>query len=285
MPIITIARGSMWGGQAVAKGVSEALGCQCIGRETLTEEALRLALGAEGLPGKPDQEPWLWDRLASERATYLSALQAALASYAGSGSLVYHGNAGHLLLRGMPSILRVRIIAPLEVRIGVVREKSGISRDDAETYIKRVDEEWARWTRFIFGVEWRDPSLYDLVINLENFSIDGACCCVLDAAKRTEFTVTEEVKGRLQDLALAARVRLALAMNPASRDLDLEVRAEKGVVCLAGSMIEPGLPGQVFRQLKQMVETIVGEVPGVLVLHLGPDGGSAEPHGEAASST
>jgi cytidylate kinase len=284
MPIITIARGSMWGGQAVAERVSEALGCQCIGRETLTREALRSTLGSEGLTGKPDQEPWLWDRLASERTTYLSALQAALAHYAGSGTLVYHGHAGHLLLRGIPSILRVRIIAPLEVRIRIVTEKSGISRDDAEAYIKRVDEEWARWTRFIFGVEWRDPALYDLVINLENFTIDGACCCVLDAAKRPEFTVTEEVKGRLQDLALAARVKLALAMNPASRDLDMDVRAEKGVVYLGGSMIESGFPGELFRQLTQMVETIVGEVPGVLGLHLGT-GDAAEPPGETASST
>lgn len=285
MPIITIARGSMWGGQAVAERVSETLGCQCIGRETLTGEALRLTLGSEGLTGKPDQEPWLWDRLASERSTYLSALQAALASYAGSGSLVYHGHAGHLLLRGIPSILRVRIIAPLEVRIRVVTEKSGISRNEAEAYIKRVDEEWARWTKFIFGMEWRDPALYDLVINLENFTIDGACCCVLGTAKRPEFTVTEEIKGKLQDLALAARVKLALALDPASRDLDLDVRAEKGVVYLDGSMVESGFPGELFRQLTQMVETIVGRVPGVLALHLGADGGSAQPPGETASST
>jgi len=283
MPIITIARGSMWGGQAVAKGVSEALGCPCMGRETLTGEALRLTLGAEGAKGNPEQEPWAWDRLASERTTYLSALQATLASHAGSGNLVYHGHAGHLLLRGIPSVLRVRIIAPMEVRVRVVTEKSGISREDAEAYIKRVDEEWARWTKFIFGVEWRDPALYDLVINLENLTIDGACCCVLDAAKRPEFAVTEEVKGRLQDLALAARVNLALAMNPASRDLDLDVRAEKGVVYLGGSMIESGFPGELFRQLTQMVEAIVVEVPGVLALHMEEGGGHLEPLGETAS--
>jgi cytidylate kinase len=285
MPIITIARGSMWGGQAVAERVSETLACRCIGRETLTGEALRLALGAESTEGKPDHEPWPWDRLASERTTYLSALQAALASYAESGNLVYHGHAGHLLLRGIPSVLRVRIIAPMEVRVRVVTEKSGISRDDAEAYIKRVDEEWARWTKFIFGVEWRDPALYDLVINLENLTVDGACCCVLDAAKRPEFTVSEEVKGRLQDLALAAKVRLALAMNPASRDLDLDVRAEKGEVYLGGSMIESGFPGELLRQLTQMVESIVGEVPGVLALHLDAGGVNLGPIGEVASST
>jgi hypothetical protein len=56
------------------------------------------------------------------------------------------------------------------------------------------------------------------------------------------------------------------------------------VVYLGGSMIESGFPGELFRQLTQMVETIVGEVPGVLGLHLGT-GDAAEPPGETASST
>jgi len=54
-------------------------------------------------------------------ATYLALVQAALAEEVRSGEVVYHGHVGHLLLQGGGPVLRVRVIAPLESRIGVAQ--------------------------------------------------------------------------------------------------------------------------------------------------------------------
>jgi cytidylate kinase len=263
MPIITIARGSTWGGQAVATKVSHHLGIPCIGRETLVEAALHLDLAREGPSCKLEGGSGAYDRLAWERKTYLATVQAALADYAAGGDLVYHGHAGHLLLRDTPSILRVRIIAPLSMRIKAVVEREKITGEEARAFIWKVDEEWVRWTRFIYGVDWRDPSLYDLVINLEHVSVDMASKCVLEVSRQPEFQSTPKVRERLVDFALGCRVRLALALDPASRDLDLEVVAKKGVVKVSGKLPETSASQPPLRNPESALGEIVRKVHGV----------------------
>jgi cytidylate kinase len=262
MPIITIARGSTWGGQAVATKVALRLGIPCIGRETLVEAALHLDLAREGPSCKLEGGSGAYDRLAWERKTYLATIQAALAGYAMSGDLVYHGHAGHLLLRDTPSILRVRIIAPLAMRIKAVVEREKITAEEARAYIWKVDEEWVRWTRFIYGVDWRDPSLYDLVINLEHVSVDMASISILEVARQPEFESTPQVKEQLADLALGCRVKLALAVDPASKDLDLEVVASKGAVKVSGKCPEKATSKPSLRNLERSLGEIVRKVHG-----------------------
>ena len=263
MPIITIARGSLWGGQAVADMIAQELGCPCIGREALMGEALNLTSATGGPMEDPSQISALWDRLSWDRGTYLSALQAALASHAVSGNLVYHGLAGHLLLRHIPRILRVRIIAPLEARIEIVARKENVGREEAEAYIRKVDEEWRRWTRFVFDVDWHDPSLYDLVVNLEKLDVGGACATILEAVKRPEFEITDEIREQIQDLALASRVKLVLAMVPASMDMKLEVSAKRGEVMLKGQA-PADLPPYVIARAEGFLAAVVGQTQGVL---------------------
>lgn len=263
MPIITIARGSLWGGRAVAESIAQVLGCPCIGREALTGEALHLTSAHGCGADDPAEALGLWDRLAWNKGTYISAMQAALAGYAASGELVYHGLAGHLLLKEIPSILRVRIIAPQEMRIAAVVEKEKVSREEAAEYIGRVDEEWTRWIKFIFGVDWHDPSLYDMVINLEKLNVDGARAAIVESARMPEFAITEETREKIQDLALVSRVRLVLALVPVSIDLGLEVTASRGEVTLRGRIANPDLPPDVLHRTEGFLAAVVGQTQGV----------------------
>jgi hypothetical protein len=48
-----------------------------------------------------------------------------------SGRAIYHGLLGHLLLKGGMGVLRFRVIAPMEVRIQLARERLELSRSDA----------------------------------------------------------------------------------------------------------------------------------------------------------
>lgn len=239
MPIITISRGSMSGGKALAECVSSATGSPCVGREILVEAATKIGVPESILAAKLEKGPGLWDRLTLERRLYVVAMQAALAEHAAKGDLVYHGYAGHLLLRGVPAVLRVRLIAPLEMRVRNEVTREGISSEVAEDRIRRLDEGRVRWTRAIYGVDLLDPQLYDLVVNLEAMSIPSACSIVVEAAKRPEFLITDELKASLRDFALACRVKVALATHPASRGLDLDVKAAAGLVTIGGEVPQP----------------------------------------------
>jgi cytidylate kinase len=187
-----------------------------VGREVIVAAAEKLGVDEQLLSEKFVRSPGLWERMTSNRRLYLVAVQAALAEHAANGDLIYHGNAGHLLLRGIRSVLRVRLIAPLDLRIRAVMERKRSGR--RESHIRQVDEERIRWTRFIYGVDWTAPSLYDLSVNLERMSMDTACLVIAEAVRQPEFATTREVEKELSDFLLACRVKLALT-NPQTRHL------------------------------------------------------------------
>ena len=89
--------------------------------------------------------------------------------------MVYHGNAGHLMLKGAPAVLRIRIIAPIEMRLAMVQERLKLTGNEALDYIQKMDEGRKKWTQYLYGVNWEDPALYDLVVNLEHMDIEEAC--------------------------------------------------------------------------------------------------------------
>jgi hypothetical protein len=72
-----------------------------------------------------------------------------------------------------------------------------------------MDEDRRKWTRYLYGVDWEDPSLYDLVINLEHISIDQACHLVIGMTKEAAFD---------------------LALNPFTANLEVEVHAASGSI-------------------------------------------------------
>ncbi len=268
MPIITISRGSMSGGQALAECLASAFGSPCVGREIVMEAAAKLGVSEQVLAEKLEKSPGLWQRLTMERRLYVTAVQAALAEYAATGDLIYHGFAGHLLIRGMPAVLRIRLIAPMAMRIRAVMEREGVPLQDAERVIKDRDANRRRWSEAMYGVDLDDPRFYDLVISLETMSIPSACAVVAAAIQRPEYVVTDEVRVKLQDYLLACRVRVALATQPASRGLDLEVSARSGVVVITGQVPRAEMLTHVSSRWEKEIIAIAESVPGVKDVHL-----------------
>lgn len=235
MAIITISRGSFSGGKMLAECLAAALGYRCVDRDTIVERATAFGVTQEELRNALDRPPTFFDRFHRKKATYLCVIQAALLEEVRSGNAVYHGNAGHFLLGGIPHVLRTRIIAPVEFRLAMTQERMQMGQAEALAYIQKVDEERARWTRFLYGVDWGDPSFYDLVVNLERMDIREACDTIAAAARHKCFEETATSRAVAVDLTLASRVKARLATAPATAQLELEVTARDGVVKLRGS--------------------------------------------------
>jgi cytidylate kinase len=268
MPIITISRGSMSGGQALAECVASALGVECVGRELLVAAAEKIGVSGDQLSQTLEKSPGVWERFSSERNLYVAAVRSALADRVVGGDVVYHGHAGHLLLRGVPAVLRVRLIAPLPMRLRAVMERQHVKPDAAHAYIQKVDEERLRWARFLYGVDLRDPGLYDLVLSLESMSIRSACNVVAATGQQSEFAVGDDTRARLREFALASRVKLALATQPASRSLALTVRAEGGVVTVSGDVPQATRLASTSDRLEKELREIVSAVEGVTGVEL-----------------
>jgi cytidylate kinase len=263
MPIITLSRGTRSGGEALAKCLSEKLGIPAISREILKEASLRFGVSEATLNQQLEKTKFLIRGPSPERTLYMAAIQLALAERAEQGAFIYHGHAGHFLLRGIPQILNVRIIAPLNDRAQNLMRLRNISFEEAAKMIGRMDESRIKWTRFLYDVDWRDPALYHLVINLEHISLDTACEIILSALNQPEFRDTPERQKMVKDFALATRVKVHLATHDRTKGLEFEVEAREGMIKITGSFLTGGIFARGKHTIKHDLLETVMEVDGV----------------------
>ena len=163
----------------MAECLAESLGYPCVAREILQQAAKALGASEETVRSKLETPPGRWALLTQERKRYLVAVQVALAEHAARGDLVYHGLAGQFLLRGLPAVLRVRLIAPLEMRVrALVAAHHATSQQAAVRFIRNVDRDRKRWVRLMYGADVTSPSLYDVTINLRAIALDTPCATI-----------------------------------------------------------------------------------------------------------
>ncbi|MFC2008336.1 cytidylate kinase family protein [Chloroflexota bacterium] len=257
MAIITVSRGTFSGGRSLAESVAERLGYRCLPRVALYETANRYGVSEEKLSKAISEAPHLLEHLSSDRARYLACARAALLNEVKGDNVVYHGLAGHFLLKGVSHVLRVRVIANMEFRIKAAMDRSHLTREDAIQVLRTMDDKRARWTRFLYHVDWGDPSSYDLVINLDQISLDSACEIVCSTVSLDEFKTTPEWRITVDDLVLSTEVRAAIAANAASKniaDAGIEIEADKGVVTIGGTVASLGDADKI----REIVRTIPG---------------------------
>jgi len=260
MSVITISRGTFSGGKMLAECLAAELGYRCIDREDIVKKAVAPGVREEVLRDALMKAPSFLDRFKHKKYMYLVLIQAALTEEVRTGKAIYHGNAGHLLLKGGPPVLRTRIVAPMDFRMKMVMKQMNLTESDAITYIHRVDQDRYKWTRYLYGVDWQDPSLYDIVINLEFLKLDEACSMLAHLVRDRCVEFTEQCQTTMDDLALASRIKANLVLNPATEELEVEVAAHQGNVKISGKVTS-------LEQLHE-VERTASAVPDVVSLDL-----------------
>lgn len=227
MAIITISRGSYSKGREVAEKVAQRMGYEVVSRDVLLEASEKFHTPEVKLVRAIHDAPSILERFSHGRYCYLAFIKAALTERAVGDNLVYHGLAGHLLLKGVPHVVKVRIIADLEARVAAEMKRENLSQSQARGLLLKDDAERRKWTQSLYGVDPWDASLYDLVIHIDRLTVDDAVDFIVRAAGRECFKTTPESRQKMEDMALACRVKAALAEEDC---LDLAVTSEFGNV-------------------------------------------------------
>ena len=255
MQLICVSRGSYSCGKAFAESLARKLGCACIGREELLERATVAGIAAGKLEMACVNPRGLNERMMLEREHYQAFVTSALAEMALSGPLVYHGLTGHLLFKGVPHVLRLRVVADMETRIKSVTDRLGLDRAKAKKYIDELEEDRRRWVRTFYNIDWEQSRSYDFLINVEHANVENVASAFCAVAQLPEFRETPAARAAMENLLLASRCRVALAEDDRTYYAGFQVQAERGNVSVSY------LP----RHLKvaDSIAAVVEKVPGV----------------------
>ncbi len=268
MPVITIARGTFGAATALAGSLATALGCRVLSREDVYEAAKSYGIEDTGLGDLEflDQRPpSLWVPMYERRQRYLACFQAALMDAALAGDLVYVGHLAHLLLSTYRRVLRVRLSAPERYRVEMLMQQRGWDKLQAASYIRQVDERRLRWSQFLYGVDWRNPELYDLVFNTERLRLETMTEAVKAIATSADMQASPYDREQLANQRLLAVCRAALLRSPRTRRLEvnLEVDARLGHLRVYGVADSMSL-----ETAERDLRKVLSEMPGVTQLEI-----------------
>ncbi len=230
MPIVTISRGSRSGAKELAECLAAKLGYNCLSREELSDYAIEQGVPVGKLQTAMVKPPRVYRRMGKERDLYMACVTAHLCEAAQDGKLVYHGHAAHLYLPDVTHVLRVRVVSHKEFRIRQEMVRLNLSREKAKEYIENVDQDRAKWVRFLFGVNWDDPHLYDITVNVQSMGAENAASALCAMAELPNFKPTPASVQAFGNRWLAARARFRLGIDKRTAHVDLHVRADDGVV-------------------------------------------------------
>lgn len=175
-------------GDRIAATVASRLGVELYGRE-LVERIAQTAHVRKYLVESVDEhtrnaiETWVGRQLGNSffaESDYLENLSKVLLTISRHGSAVVIGRGGPFILD--PAFtLRVRVIAPLELRAARVAEREHIAENEARSKVLRVDSERAAFVRRHFDRDVTDPKLYDLLLSTERLSLEACTDLVVSA--------------------------------------------------------------------------------------------------------
>ncbi len=134
-------------------------------RVSATEDFVTEMLGAQ-----PPQSKMV--RQAAETILKLSDL----------GRVIIIGRGGSVITAGMPRVLHVRLVAPLENRIEHAHEAYGMTKAAARKFCLREDLGRARYLKKYFRADVKDPMGYHLIINTGLVGYDEAARLIGEAA-------------------------------------------------------------------------------------------------------
>lgn len=262
MAIITISRGSYSKGKEIAEKAAKRLGYKCMGREVLIEASREFHVPEIKLIRAIHDAPSILDRFVYGKEKYIAFVQFEILKHLKSDNVVYHGLAGQFFVRDVSHVLKVRIIADMAARVRNEMEREGISREKASKILKQDDEERRKWSKYLYGIDTRDASLYDLVIHIKKVTVDDAVDIICNTVALDHFKTTPESRKAVDDLLLAAELKAALiGLKP-----DIEVSASDGIM-----QVKTRALVSEERTLVRNMQEVAKTIPGVKELRVQVD--------------
>ena len=190
-PYLLFSREKGAGGSAVAQRAGRRLGWQVFNDELVDAIAKKADVRRELIESLDERDQatiletvgWLLRPRPIDRAGYRAHLREILLTLGHQGDVIIVGRGAHFVLPSQFG-LRVRMVAPVEVRAQRIANREKLSLKAARGEIERSDRERARLASRDFGQSAVDPLNYDVTINTAELTLEAATEVVLSALQR-----------------------------------------------------------------------------------------------------
>lgn len=263
MAILTIARKYGSGGREIGQAIAHQVNYDYIDRGRILND-----MRAEGKQWEEQAKhfdenyPDLWERYDWSFRGFVALNQSYFLSYASRDKTVIMGRGGNFLLKGIPFVLRVRIIAPIEKRMEKVMEREGVNNENARWLIEKADHEMAGAIYLIYGRDWDNPAEYEMVFDTGIQTPDEIITTIKNGLLEKEKFNTEKASKILQLRALAAKIKAEITTDPRYSISVLDVDPKEEGLIEKGLILRGTIHNQKdIKLIEEIAKKLAGDVP------------------------
>lgn len=188
LPAITLSREPGSGGKLVAKAVADRLGLDLFHHDIIDAMAANADTSARVIRTLDERgvsmlEDWVSAAISDRHLwpdEYVQVMMRVIGTIGRHGKAIIVGRGANFVLPP-ENRFRVRIIAPLELRVNRVAETFGVSRKDAKRRVLHTESDRQAFVRKYFHSDIRDPVNYDMLLNTGTLSVESAAAAICSA--------------------------------------------------------------------------------------------------------
>ncbi len=118
----------------------------------------------------------------SSGISFARHLEEQLKDFTARQDAIIFGLGAQIIFAHHDDALHVKIMASREVRIHRIMQTHYLKQQEAERFLELTDRKHKRYISAIYGLDWAEPSLYDITINTDSISIEEATALLHYAA-------------------------------------------------------------------------------------------------------
>lgn len=241
MAILTISREFGSGGHQVGRNIADSLDYKLLEKDRIFQDIKASCPQWEEWARELDEhDPTLWERYDWSFKGFGALIQSMILEHALHDRIVIMGRGGSFLLKDISHALRVRIVAPLDIRIARIISRDCIDAATARRLVERADRERNGFVNAIYDKPIGDVSEYDITFDTGNQSHDEIVQHITALLEEKDRLKSEQSINVLQVRAKTARFRATLLTDPSlSTITTLDLAYEDSHFVLRGIVRNP----------------------------------------------
>ncbi|MGD9973830.1 MAG: AAA family ATPase [Desulfatirhabdiaceae bacterium] len=240
MAVLTISREHQTGCVEIGQAVAHQMGYEFVDKSCIYANLRKTGEKWGRMAEELDEErPSIWEKYDREYRGFISLVESTIYEYAATDRAVILGRGSAFLLHDMPQVLKVRMFAPMDVRIGRLMQKENVDQKTARETLEKIDKSRSGYIQAIYGKQMKDVENYDMLFNTGVQTYQKITENLVKTLEEWHHRGTSESLQRLNDRALAAKLKARIFTHPDLFIPSLEIFHDGQAIVIKGVIHNP----------------------------------------------